>query len=448
MRKANMSFRKRVLLAISLVTLVHIVALAYFFINYQTSLQLMIIITILAITWLIILNTFLTYLLKLHQKSHIALTQIKNTELGDELSVKSEVESLDSMVNLLSLKVRSSFEELSAMGTKINGLNQELAKKMGVLLTIMQIHEIFAQGLAEDTIFQMIVDKLREVLKLNQTLLVLTKPEAKGKGYMTFLSGETITAQEILKNDCFTPLSDLKHLLILDKTNYPEDFSSIKSAFGLDNIFINPLRLHDDLKGFLLGASAKDNFSLSQEDLDLIELLSKNILLVWEHKRLSNAVDNLEIYDPLTGLYNKNHVKNRLQEEIKRSVMYQRPCGLLVAKATNLKQCQDDIGTIETEKILKRVAKIFKDSLRPIDIPSRLEEDTLVAILIERNKRQCQQVITDLKKAFGENLKKHAFKINFIFSIAENPIDGNTAEDLFNRAFDNLKQDEIQEKDN
>jgi diguanylate cyclase (GGDEF)-like protein len=331
------------------------------------------------------------------------------------------------------------------MSNKIETLKQELAKKVGVLLTIMHIHDIFSKGVQEKEIFQVILNKLKEMLSLKKITLVLIKETAEKPDCIIFPGEEDLH----LDDRQFKTITHLREQLILDNVHDDENFSSLKDTLTLKNIFINPLHMGEDLKGFLIGGNQLDNFVFSKEDLDLIDILSKNIVLIWEHKRLSRAVENLEILDPLTGLYNKKHIKVRLEEEIKRAVMYQRPCGLLLVEASNLKELQDKFGIIEAEKTLKKTAKIFKDSLRPIDISDRVEENKLVAILIERNKRQCQKVAENIKNVLEEHFKQEHFKINFIFSVAENPIDGRTAQELFNYAFANLrKKNEISQENN
>ena len=183
-----------------------------------------------------------------------------------------------------------------------------------------------------------------------------------------------------------------------------------------------------------------DEFTFSKENLDLIDIFSKNITLIWEHKRLSRAVEDLEIYDPLTGLYNRKYLRNRLNEEIKRSVAYQRPCGLLLVKVINFREFQDTAGIIEAEKFLKNTAKVFKDSLRPIDIPGRIEENKLAAILIERSRRQCQKMGENVRDTFNNYFKERTGEMKFLFSVAENPVDGNTAEELFTYASSSLQE--------
>jgi diguanylate cyclase (GGDEF)-like protein len=334
------------------------------------------------------------------------------------------------------------------MSSKIDSLNQELAKKVGILFSVMQIHEIFSRGIQEEAVFQVILNKLKEVLDLSKAILILEKTVDK-EDFIIFPGNESLEMKKLLDKEYFSRLAQLKKLLVLHDISNTDEFSFLKDILNIKNIFVKPLYSHNELKGFLIGGNELDDFVFSKEDQDSIEILSKNIILIWEHKRLSKTVEDLEIYDPLTGLYNKKHIETRLEEEVKRAVMYQRPCGLLLVEFTNLKEFQDKFGAIETEKLLKRIAKKFRDSLRSIDIPGRIEENKMAAILIEKNKRQCLKAAEEIKSAFQTYLKHESFKINFVFAAAENPVDGKTAKDLFNYAFANLrKKNEISQENN
>ena len=129
----------------------------------------------------------------------------------------------------------------------------------------------------------------------------------------------------------------------------------------------------------------------------------------------------------LTGLYNERLVVKRLDEEIKRSTVYQRPCGFITVEIENYDKYLKESGLIEAEKILKKIAKVFKSSLRHIDIAGRIGTNKLGAILIESNRRQSQEVVEQLKKNLSELCGD---KIKLIFAVAESPMHGVTSKDL------------------
>jgi diguanylate cyclase (GGDEF)-like protein len=435
--------KKRIWITIVLVTILPlIVLLCYQFNRYIDipPLALFVLGIILFLGWVIIIDSLLLSVLKIYLKSKSTLQDLGETKLMEELYIKNEMESLESVFNLLSSKVKRSFEELKAMSGQIEDLNQKLARKVGILSVIMQTQVTLSKGEYDESILQFIADKLKEVFRANRVIVVLKRKKIEGFDFVIFPSMEASLISQILDARCLEALSRLEDKLIIDKEHKGGDYSFLKDIFGFKNIFVNPLHLKEELIGYLIGGNNLDDFVFLKDDLELIELFSKNITLIWEHKRLSAIIEDLEILDSLTGLYNAKYIKNRLEEEIKRAVIYQRPCGLLLLELTNYKELQDRFGMIEVEKLLKRIAKIFKEPLRPIDIPGRVEEDKMAAILIERNKRQCQEVTKDISRALNSYFEKEKIKPRFLFSVAENPVDGSNAEELFKYASSNLKE--------
>jgi diguanylate cyclase (GGDEF)-like protein len=205
------------------------------------------------------------------------------------------------------------------------------------------------------------------------------------------------------------------------------NYSNIVKELEVNGLGICPIISKNQPIGLLAVGSSDDNFVFTKDALNIINLFSQNIALIWEHKRLSLKIGELEVSDYLTGLYNSKYIEKRLAEESIRCMAYQRPCGFLLMKIANYADYQEKLGLIEAEKLVKKTAKIFKESLRPIDIAGRSGPDSLCAILIEKNKRQSQAVANELKEKLGEMFKD---ELKVTFSIAENPIDGTTAKEL------------------
>ena len=129
----------------------------------------------------------------------------------------------------------------------------------------------------------------------------------------------------------------------------------------------------------------------------------------------------------MTGLYNEKLIKTRLDEEIKRSTIYQRPCGFIEIEIINYDDYRSEHGVIAAEKVLKKTAKVFKSLLRPVDIAGRTGPNKLGAILIESNKRQSQETGESIKNNLTEACGP---EIKLKFSVAASPIHGATAQEL------------------
>jgi diguanylate cyclase (GGDEF)-like protein len=322
--------------------------------------------------------------------------------------------------------MRSGLEQLKDFSQKAEELNQEVSKKVLVLSTILQANDLFSKEVPSREILQFLNQRLKEILEMKVSFCILLDELSEKFRLVSYCGIDTAKAEEFIAEKS-SDLYKSGKTFILDKENKNFPYAKFVDGLGLDNIIIIPVLSRNQQVGILLAGSSRKDFVFSEDDLSVLNLFAQNIAIIWEHKRLLHKVDELEVFDYLTGLYNEKYIEKRLDEEIARSLSYQRPCALLFMEISNYKDYQQTFGPIETEKLVKKVAKIFKDSLRPIDIPGRFGLARICAVLIEKNKRQSQTIAKELKSKIEGNFSN---KVELSFSVAENPIDGVTAKEL------------------
>ena len=138
---------------------------------------------------------------------------------------------------------------------------------------------------------------------------------------------------------------------------------------------------------------------------------------------------------------NKNYILSRLDEEIRRSIFYQRPCSFLVFNIDNFRKMRDTYGELTAEDVLKKVAKIIKESATPVGKAARIGGDEFALLLPEKNKREAASIAEDLRKKIETVSFSSDNKLTITVSggVGENPIDGSTQEELFKKAMEALK---------
>jgi diguanylate cyclase (GGDEF)-like protein len=85
--------------------------------------------------------------------------------------------------------------------------------------------------------------------------------------------------------------------------------------------------------------------------------------------------------DGLTGLYNFRYLKERLEEEMERSLRHKRDCSLIMIDMDNLKQINDTLGHQAGNKVIKEIAQALKQSVRNIDVVARFGGDEFAVLL-------------------------------------------------------------------
>jgi diguanylate cyclase (GGDEF)-like protein len=195
--------------------------------------------------------------------------------------------------------------------------------------------------------------------------------------------------------------------------------------------------------------NTSEPFVYRKEDVELLDVLAKQIAIAVENDLLTHRVEKLEIKDTLTGLFNAGFIRNRLQEEIQRAITYQRPCAYIVFDLDNFKEYYRQFGSLQSESILKKIAFLIRSSISDIDRAGRTGDDEFAIVLPEKNKRQAREIAENIRnKIEFSSSEEHDVnkKITVSAGVSENPLDGVEAEELIKKAKELLLQAKAQGK--
>ena len=84
--------------------------------------------------------------------------------------------------------------------------------------------------------------------------------------------------------------------------------------------------------------------------------------------------------DPLTGLWNRRQLANRLQEETVRALRHHTPLSFLLVDVDRLKQLNDRDGHQAGDDALRAVAEAIRRSCRRSDVPARYGGDEFAVL--------------------------------------------------------------------
>lgn len=366
-----------------------------------------------------------------------------------------EVGELGNVLNQLTNRIRGNMDELKVYSEKTSEINLEIQKKIFILSNLLQVSSLISEGAKFEDILKMAVEKSR-LLANSETAFLLLKEENKEPFAVKTADGAGVdyllTVGVGPDDDLYNKVFNLNKLLILDKQNLLEGKLVVGffAKFQVKNCLAMPIYLRGRVAGVLGIANNRDNFLYSKDDIELLNIFSKQIAIAIENDILSHRVEKLEIKDILTGLYNQNFIAARLQEEINRAIVYQRPCAFIIFDIDNFKNYNEKFGLINAEVALKKIAVLLKDSISEADRAGRTADDEFSLILPEKNKRQAQEVAEEIRKkihaAFlaGQESTK---SVTLSAGVSENPLDGVSAQQLIDKARDLLKKAKVSGKD-
>lgn len=364
------------------------------------------------------------------------------------VSTDDEVGNIASSINAMTHKIKTNLDELKNYGQRMREINVDIHKKVLALSSLLQIGDIISGGSIQiDSLLELAVERVSAVVDGGFAALYMPMREGEDLSLKTSYGitsdrlSDLIVRQEgngLLEKS----LSD-HSLIIADKSvKHSREMADLLLMLDIANMLGIPIYTGKRTLGMLVVGSKLVDMKFKNDDIELIKVFAKQITIAIESDILNKKTEALAIKDDLTGLYNKNFILGRLEEEIKRAIFYQRPCSLIVFNVDGFKSFRDKHGELVSEEVLKKISKILKDSLDPIGKAARIGGDEFAMLLPEKNKRESANIADDVRARVSSTnlLREGQVMLTVSAGVSENPLDGSTGDELFRKAMESLRQ--------
>jgi two-component system cell cycle response regulator len=142
------------------------------------------------------------------------------------------------------------------------------------------------------------------------------------------------------------------------------------------------------------------------EEIDLPELAEKVLGLKHYIDKKKIRLINLAYRDPLTGLYNRRYLDERIFDEVERAKRYNSDLSVILADIDHFKQINDNHGHQKGDIVLKTVAHIIEKTLRHNDFAARYGGEEICFILPEASREIAKQVAEKVKERVEKQVEK------------------------------------------
>ena len=120
-------------------------------------------------------------------------------------------------------------------------------------------------------------------------------------------------------------------------------------------------------------------------------------------KALEEKLHILSITDGLTDLFNQRHFHACLADEIDRVVRYNSPLSLICFDLDNFKDCNDRLGHLEGDNVLRRIGNLLKVITRHSDKSFRYGGDEFFVLLPETGLKQAIITAEKIRQIFNDS---------------------------------------------
>ncbi len=186
---------------------------------------------------------------------------------------------------------------------------------------------------------------------------------------------------------CFFPIVLTDWLM--PEMEGPELCKALRNEKPNGYVYIVLLTAKDSKDDIISGLeSGADDYLIKPADrAELIARLKNGLRILDLEKSLKEAneeIRTLSITDPLTGIYNRGYLDERLPQEIKRSIRYKRSLSLILCDIDHFKAVNDNFGHVAGDTILKGFVDCITASIRDqIDWSARYGGEEFLIVLPE-----------------------------------------------------------------
>ncbi|MBN2384877.1 GGDEF domain-containing protein [bacterium] len=285
-------------------------------------------------------------------------------------------------------KIVTVFARQLALMYEVQDQAHSISEKAELFKSLQQGGNRLLKTLKLDELLTEILNQMRAIVTFPHDLIVLFDPKTE----RLELVEVSESGLEKSKGTTFDLLEGLAGY-ILQHHNEAVFFSEAKKMladrpllgygepeFEAQSLLFLPLKSSNRVLGLvILWSDSEQSLTISNE---VLSILANQYCLALINAQMYHALERLAVTDGLTQLINHRHFQEMLGNEFKRLEREPHPLSLILLDIDHFKKFNDTYGHPIGDQVLKRVAKILKDSCRDIDTVARYGGEEFAVILI------------------------------------------------------------------
>ena len=317
--------------------------------------------------------------------------------------------------------------------------NEAADKELKKLTAIIRLHQSIGASLDMEKICRISVRELVDAMGCDICAIMLIKENKvkviAGKCLPKMLSETDIDAYAPALKQIISTKQDI----VINDMARDATPGCVPRGWSVDSVICAPILVKEEVKGIIhLGFMEKNAFS--QEGLELVRLMAKDISIALERSLLYSQTLDLSIRDGLTGCFNRRKFDTDIVAEIAEAKSYGEPISLLMVDIDWFKQYNDFHGHPKGDTLLKQIAHVLTANVRALDTVYRYGGEEFAILLPKTDKSNALLVAHRLqarmeKKRFeGEIKSQPKKKMTISIGLASFPADASTDNELIKAA--------------
>jgi diguanylate cyclase (GGDEF)-like protein len=145
----------------------------------------------------------------------------------------------------------------------------------------------------------------------------------------------------------------------------------------------------------------------------------------------------ISITDSLTGLYNRKHLMETLDKEVSRCQRHSQAFSLMVIDIDHFKKYNDTYGHLAGDEVLRRLASIFRESVRNSDYAARYGGEEFIIMLPQIGPEQGVEAAERIRHKVAEEKfagEGEPISVTISVGVASYPDNGEDTESVIRKA--------------
>ena len=302
-----------------------------------------------------------------------------------------------------------------------------------VLKTLLEVSQLISSNTPMPKVIKKISGKLRKLLSTDDCSIMILNEKSRE---LAFCESAGLTAWE-MKNISFKlgegvagwVAKHKKPVLIGDVNNDPRFKVVDKQRRKMVSMISAPLMVKRRVIGVVSLTTRDGNHVFTQDELELVVLMSAHISLALENNRLYE----ISVLDGLTNVYNRRYLEQRLMEEVAYSKRYKKPLTVLLLDIDFFKNLNDTYGHQAGDSVLKEFSTLLGKALREYDVIARYGGEEFAVILPTTPRPKGASIAERLRLSVKQKKFVHdteTISATVSIGVASLPEDGKTPDEL------------------
>jgi diguanylate cyclase (GGDEF)-like protein len=339
--------------------------------------------------------------------------------------------------NLLSrVRIRSN-DEFEWLGEAFNNMASRLHRQISALEAMSGIDRMILSGATFEDVSESVVKNLISLTGCKAAGVIARDNDTPHWAKMISASGEEFVHERIsLPMELGHNWCQPRQVSVEDVSPTVAPYKARFLSYNVKHVVLVPVVLEGDLKGILLlGASTK--FNIERHSMQRCVDLAGRFAVALASAEREEALYRQAHFDELTGLPNRQLLKDRLEQQIVQARREEECGALLYLDLDRFKEINDVHGHSVGDVVLVQAAERIVSQVRDSDTVSRLGGDEFVVVMPHvRSERQVRLTADRLLERLGESfaVRGSDHYVSASIGIVMFPDDGDSVETLLKNA--------------